>query len=172
MVLQVDFTLLQDIFEILSLFTVVLGIPLAIWQYYDAKKKEQRDREYGTYDALDQKYTDYCKMCLEHPELDVANYPNDFPVELTPVQRKQQNIMLTMLIALFERAYLMFREQTCEIKRRRWTGWVEYFHDYAARDNFREWWKKWMGGYDLEFMKYFQETHLPKEYWIKIPLRL
>ncbi len=63
--------LLKDILEMLSYIATILGIPLALLLFWDEKRKERRDREYGTYDALDNKYIEFLQLLLEYPHLDV-----------------------------------------------------------------------------------------------------
>lgn len=50
---------LKDLVEFASYFAVILGVPAAFIQYVRATRREQRDREYGTYDELDDKYIEY-----------------------------------------------------------------------------------------------------------------
>ena len=57
--------------DILNKVIVILGAPLAYIQYLRTKRKEKRDREYGTYNALDEKYLEFQKLCLEHPYLNI-----------------------------------------------------------------------------------------------------
>ena len=37
--------------------------PLALFGYLQAKNKEQQEREYRTYDELDNKFLEYQKLC-------------------------------------------------------------------------------------------------------------
>jgi hypothetical protein len=58
---------LNEIIQICSNIATILGIPIAIILFINEKRKERRDREYGTYNALDEKYLDYLKLCMENP---------------------------------------------------------------------------------------------------------
>jgi hypothetical protein len=160
-----DIETLSNIFQIIQYLVFIIGIPITIYKYITSKKREQHDREYGTYDALDREFKDYSKLCLEHPDLDVAGYPNEHPPSYTPEQKKQEHIMFSILCSLFERAYLMFKDSTSAAKKRRWAGWIAYFNDFSTRKNFQSWWKQYGGEYDTEFVDYFQQNHLPREFW-------
>jgi hypothetical protein len=160
-----DIDTISGIFQIMQYLVFIIGIPITIYKYITSKKREQIDREYGTYDALDREFKDYCKLCLEHPDLDVAGYPNEATPNYTPEQKKQELIMFSMLCSLFERAYLMFKGSTSAAEKRRWAGWIAYFNDFSARKNFQSWWKQYGREYDTEFVDYFQQNHLPREFW-------
>ncbi|MEJ5995800.1 hypothetical protein WG904_15320 [Pedobacter sp. Du54] len=60
-----------DYLDATGKFIVILGLPLAYIQYRRVKKKEKSDREYRTYHALDEKYLEFQKLCLDHPYLNI-----------------------------------------------------------------------------------------------------
>ena len=73
------------VFEILANIATLLGVPIAIWLFANEKRRERLDREYGTYDALDEKticscissrskWIDYIQLCLEYPDIDLYDY--------------------------------------------------------------------------------------------------
>ena len=146
----------KDIFELLSYMTVVFGGPVAIFQYRRAKHKEQQDREYGTYNALDEKYLQFQTMCFEHPELDIFDVPDRSPKPLSEEQAKQELIAFTQLISIFERAFLMYHDQSTKIKRAQWTGWDEYIRHYCQRQNFIYAWEMNGTTFDLDFENYME----------------
>jgi hypothetical protein len=45
----------KEFLELSTHVITILGLPVAIFIYYQEKKKDRRDREYGTYNALDDK---------------------------------------------------------------------------------------------------------------------
>ena len=53
---------LTDYFQVAAHIVTILGLPLAIFLYYQEKKKGRRDREYGTYNALDDKYIQFLDL--------------------------------------------------------------------------------------------------------------
>lgn len=146
-------TILQ-FFEFLSYVATALGIPIAIFAYLKAKSSERREREYETYHALDEKYLDYLQLCVENPKLDLYYLPLEQEVALSPDEKIQQYAMCEILIALLERAFLMYRDQATEIKKRQWDGWNAYMHDWAKRQNFRELWSELGEQFDADFVRY------------------
>jgi len=130
------FANLKDVLETMSSFVVIVGLPWGVYQYRRAAIKEQLDREYGTYHALDEKYLSYLEMCRQHPHLDVFDVPHPPGRALTAIETKQETIIFTSLISIFERAYLMYASETTDLKRRQWAGWDSYIRSFATRDNF------------------------------------
>ena len=81
--------LLLDYLDAISKIVIILGLPLAFIQYKITKRKEKRDREYGTYNALDEKYLEYQRLCLRFPYLDIFDLPDKKPRELDKFKRKK-----------------------------------------------------------------------------------
>ena len=143
-------TSFKDLAELLSYLVVILGIPVAVSQYIRAIRKEQRDREGATYDAVDDKYIEFQRLCLEYPRLDVWDLPNSSPLELSKEEKKQELIAFTLLLSIFERGFLMKSDMSSE----QWTGWHEYIKDYSKRPNFRHAWKESGGTFDSRFEEF------------------
>ena len=162
------------VFEILANIATLLGVPIAIWLFANEKRRERLDREYGTYDALDAKYIDYLKLCLEYPDLDVYDYAKSEIDQFLSKKKqsigKRELILFTILISIFERAFLMYRDQSTDLKKEQWVGWDEYIRDYTTRNNFRLAWKILGTQFDAQFLQYMDQvmlenkvTDLPKD---------
>lgn len=145
-----------DYLDAISKIMVILGFPLAYIQYLRTKRKEKRDREYGTYNALDEKYLEFQKLCLEHPYLNIFDIPDKEPKKLDDKQRKEELILLTMLISIFERAYLLYSDQNSAIKKKQWVGWDLYIKSYCERKNFLHAWEISGTTFDTDFETYMK----------------
>jgi len=145
---------LLDYLEVVGKIVVILGFPIAYFQYRRTKRKEKKDREYGTYNALDEKYLEFQKLCLDHPYLNIFDIPDENPKELNEKQKKEELILLTMLFSIFERAYLLYSDQYSEIKKKQWVGWDSYIKSYCERDNFLNAWEISGATFDTDFEKY------------------
>lgn len=141
----------MEALQMLSHAATTLGVPIAIVLFLNEKRKERREREYGTYHALDEKYLQYLELCVEHPELDLYYLPLSAPKELTPAQQIKQYALFEILVTLMERAYLMYRDQSSDIKRRQFEGWNMYMTDWSRRKNFRALWQILGHQFDTEF---------------------
>jgi hypothetical protein len=153
----------KDVLDALVQIAFLLGIPLSIWIYYDEKKKERTEREYGTYDALDDKYIYFLQLCLENSDLDLMwDIPMKEKINLTPERKRRQDILFSLLISILERAFLMYRDQSTQIKRKQWSGWSEYMRQYLLKANFRQTWIDIKDQWDEDFVSYmdnlFKET--------------
>jgi hypothetical protein len=83
--------------DALAHFVVLVGVPTGLLQFFLKVRKEQRDREYGTYNALDEKYVEFQRLCLDHPRLDVFDVPDAQPIDLNPEEKKKELIAFTLL---------------------------------------------------------------------------
>lgn len=150
----------QQVLDYLQAITnlfVILGLPVAFIQYKVTKRKEKRDREYGTYNALDEKYLEYQQLCLQYPYLNIFDIPDKKPATLNEEQKKEELILFTMLFSIFERAYLLYTDHYSHIKKKQWIGWDTYIKSYCERDNFLSAWKISGSTFDTEFEKYMTD---------------
>jgi len=144
--------------DAISKIVIILGLPLAFIQYRVTKRKEKRDREYGTYNALDEKYLEFQNLCLQFPYLDVFDIPDKKPIDLSDEQKKEELILFTMLISIFERSYLLYNDQRSSIKEKQWLGWDTYIKSFCKRSNFLSAWKISGQTFDKEFEQYMVKT--------------
>lgn len=145
---------IKDLLEALSYIAVIVGFPIALYQYRRKTLKEQADREYGTYNALDEKYLEFLVMCWENPRLDIFDVADSAPAELSTVEQKQELIAFTMLVSMFERAFLMYHDQHDSVRERQWSGWAAYIRDYCHRANFRHAWSRIGEQFDTNFQNF------------------
>jgi hypothetical protein len=154
----VDLGRLTAIFEFVSYVVVVLGVPTGLYQYVQAKARERAEREIRTFDAVSASYVEFLRLCLEHPELDVFDLPDDHPVAPTPLQAKQELIAFAILFSIFERAYLLYAEHPTAITEGQWRGWDVHIRGYFRRANFRKAWGLGSSSYDPRFTAYMQQV--------------
>ncbi len=131
----------------------LLGIPVGLLSYRYQKRKDREIQEYGAYDALDARYIDYLNICLRHPSLDV------FDLKLHGSRsegdkKRQEEIIFAVLIAIIERAFLMYQGKSKKVRDKQWSGWDKYAAEWAKRENFREAWQKQSGDFDKGFEDY------------------
>ena len=118
----------------------------------DALAREARVRD--DYAALDDKYLDYAKLCLDHPDLDVADAPMLPPPPATPERRRREGMVLSVLFSLLERAYLMYAGPADDFGRNQWAAWSAYARAWSARPNFRAEWATSRTEFDPAFTAY------------------
>lgn len=153
----------MDLTDLANLATA-LGVPVAIVLIWFDKRRERRDREYGTYDALDDKYRDFLALCIDHPQLDLFDVPlknakrqslpaTDGPPEVD-LQSIRQMALFDILVSLLERSFLMYSDQSNTLKRQQWNGWVEYIDSYCQHPTFRSLWVTRGSQYDGRFLEF------------------
>lgn len=139
---SMDLNILQQILQIIASIITILGFPAGIYLFYDAKRKEQRDREFGTYNALDEKYLEYLELCLQNWDLDVFDVPLITKKKSSQEQIRKEQIMFAILISILERAYLMYKDKSTALKRSQFLGWDTFMREWSARANFQRAWKQ------------------------------
>jgi hypothetical protein len=146
----------REIASFVSNIVVIVGLPLAIFQYYSTTKKENLDREYEIYNSLDNEFKQWELLCLEHSELDIFDVPDSVPAKMDGKQMKEEVILFTVLFSLFERAYVLYADVDTEIKRSQWAGWNEYILSYCQRENFRKAWQISGNTFEEGFQNYMK----------------
>ncbi len=138
--------------------TQLIGIPIGIVLYVVNKRKERLEREYGTYDALDNKYIEYLTLCLANPDLDVADTPRRDITTLSPEQEHRELVIFSILISIMERAYLMYKDKSGRVRRDQWAGWDAYIRDWSGRTNFTSVLPTLRQQFDGEFVNYLDSV--------------
>jgi len=111
--------------ELLSYVVTVVGLPLAIYVFIFEQRKERDNEEEEVYQLLSDNYQEFLKITLEHPDLRM--FASEETPALSAEQRERMFIIFSMLISLFERAYLLLYEDGMKEKQlRRWRSWEDY----------------------------------------------
>ncbi len=141
--------------ELMSYVVTVIGLPLAIFVFIYEQLKERENEEEEVYQLLSDNYQDFLKVSLENPDLRL--FSMEKTPDLTDEQRERMFIIFTMLISLFERAYLLLYEENMSSKKlRRWRSWEDYMREWCQRADFREQLPVLIRGEDPEFIEYLQ----------------
>lgn len=144
--------------ESASYLVQLFGVPVAIAAFIVAKRRERIDRENGTYDALDAKYQDFLSICLQNPDLPIFDSGKVVETGLSDAQEHRLQVALCILISILERAYLMYRDQSGELRRNQWLGWVGYIEDYGQMASFARYWPLLGEQFDSRFVAFVDET--------------
>lgn len=141
--------------ELASYIVTVIGLPLAIAVFLFEQRKERENEDEEAYQLLSDAYTDFLKLVLAHPDLRLRTQHST--TTLTDEQRERMMIIFDMLIALFERAYLLAYEADMnDRKRRRWHSWEDYMREWCRREDFRSALPELLQGEDGDFAHYIQ----------------
>jgi hypothetical protein len=157
---MIDESMLR-LWEFGSYVVTVIGLPLAVavlWRQArieranERKEIEQRDEE--TYLKLSEQYAEFVNAVLAYPELGL--HPRLTPVQApTPEQQARTLLYFEMLIALFERAYILLYEADLDPEgARRWQSWADYMDEWCTRADFRDVLPDLLRGEDPAFADY------------------
>lgn len=142
--------------ELLSYIVTVIGLPLAIFVFLYEQWKERENEEEEVYQLLSDNYQDFLRVALEHPDLRL--FSAEQTPDLSDEQKERMFIMFTILISLFERAYLLLYEDIMPAKKlRRWRSWEDYMREWCQRADFRAQLPILLRGEDPEFVSYIKE---------------
>lgn len=145
-----------ETWELLSYVVTVVGLPLAIAVFIFEQRKERDNEEEEVYQLLSDNYQEFLKIALEHPDLRL--FASEETPALSAEQQERMFIIFSMLISLFERAYLLLYEQGMKEKQlRRWRSWEDYMGEWCNRADFRASLPALLRGEDPEFAGYIQK---------------
>jgi hypothetical protein len=151
------------LWEFASYVVTVIGLPVAVMALWreargeranERKEIEQRDEE--TYLQLSEQYTAFIESVLRYPELGL--HPR-LPVRtgLSPEDEARRRLFFEMLIALFERAYILLHEESLDAQgARRWQSWADFMAEWCGRADFRAALPDLLHGEDPAFSHYIR----------------
>ena len=145
-----------ETWELLSYVVTVIGLPLAIAVFLYEQRKERENEEEEVFQLLSDNYQDFLKIALENPDLKLFSLQQ--ATGLSEEQLERKRIIFTMLVSLFERAYLLLYEDDMAAKQqRRWSSWEDYLQEWCLRPDFREALPDLLRGEDPEFVAYLNQ---------------
>ena len=144
---------IKDILETLSYVSTIVGFPLAISIFMYEQRKERLNEEDEVYQSLSDNYQDFLKVVLDNTDLHL--FTPEETQGLSTEQQERMFLIFSMLIALFERAYLMlYKPKLNAIQKRRWASWEDYMREWCKRKDFANLLEELLNGEDPEFSRY------------------
>lgn len=144
-----------ETWELLSYVVTVIGLPLAIFVFIYEQRKERDNEDEEVYQLLSDNYQDFLKVALANPDLRL--FSAEKTPELNGEQRERMVIIFTMLVSLFERAYLLLYEPPMSDRQlRRWRSWEDYMREWCQREDFRAALDEQLRGEDPDFVEYLK----------------
>ncbi len=145
-----------ETWELLSYVVTVVGLPLAIAVFIFEQRKERDNEDEEVYQLLSDNYQEFLKIALANPDLRL--FATEETPELSAEQRERMFIIFSMLISLFERAYLLLYEEGMREKQlRRWRSWEDYMGEWCDRADFRDALPTLLRGEDPAFASYIRQ---------------
>jgi hypothetical protein len=147
----------RDAFELASFVVTAFGLPFAIAVFLIQQRQERENEDEEAYQHLSDAYTDFLRTVLTHPDLQLrtaAALPNP-----TPQQNERMLVIFDMLIALFERAYLVaYKDDMSATEQRRWNSWDDFMREWCRREDFFNALPLLLRGEDAQFQRYIRRV--------------
>lgn len=144
-----------ETWELLSYVVTVIGLPLAIFVFLFEQRKERENEDEAVYQLLSDNYQDFLTVALANPDLGLFSPAS--MASLTAEQQERRFIIFSMLVSLFERAYLLLHEDSMSPKQtRRWNSWKDYMEQWCSRPDFRSSLPQLLRGEDPDFVRYVE----------------
>ena len=145
----------RDLLEIASFVVTVIALPFAVWVFVAEQRKERENEEEEAFHHLSDAYNDFLKVVLDNADLQLrssAALPNP-----TPEQNERMLVIFDMLIALFERAFLVaYKDEMNPTEQRRWNSWDDYMREWCRREDFHNALPLLLRGEDPAFQAYIR----------------
>lgn len=141
-------------FEFLSYFVTVVGLPFAILVFIFEQRRERQNEEEEIFQRLVDEYNGFLKLVLDHSDLQLLRR-NTQDVELNPEQKERRYALFSILVSIFERAYMLVYEESMSRQTTRlWQSWEDYMREWCRRTDFREALPSLLQGEDPDFQAY------------------
>ena len=147
----------RDFWEIASYVVTVVALPFAVGVFLLEQRKERENEEEEAFQLLSDAYNDFLKIVLANSDLQLRTQ-TALP-DPTPEQNDRMLVIFDMLIALFERAYLVaYKPDMSPAEHRRWNSWDDYMREWCRRDDFHNALPLLLRGEDEQFQAYIKRV--------------
>ena len=144
--------------ELLSYLVTIIGLPMAIIVFIYEQRKDRQNDDEEVYQRLSDEYTTFLKLVLEHADLHLLRSAPNLP-PLNDEQMERKFLLIGILVALFERAYLLVYDDVMNKQTRRmWQTWDDYMREWCRREDFRSMMVTHLKGEDPDFQAYIQRV--------------
>lgn len=147
----------RDFWELASYVVTVVALPFAVAVFLLEQRKERENEEEEAFQHLADAYTRFLEVVLANADLQLRSAAA--LRDPTPEQNERMRVIFDMLIALFERAYLVaYRPGMSPGEQRRWNSWDDYMREWCRRDDFHNALPLLLRGEDEQFQSYIRRV--------------
>ncbi len=141
----------REFWELAAAIAIALGFPFALAVFIWEQRKERQMNREELYQRLSDEYTKFMKLVLDNADLRILRAGGK-SIQLTEEQQERQLALFNILVAIFERAYLLVYEEHMEPQTRRmWQSWEDFMRDWCKRTDFRAALPELLQGEDEQF---------------------
>jgi hypothetical protein len=155
--------------EFVSFVAIIFAVPIAVMEFHnhssESESNHKRDRimaAESTYRDAQAKYSEFLKLCLDHPRLDCYSVPENHH-DLSRDEKIQQKVLYTTLTDAFEVAYVVYRTnqdldaEAKEIFEQQWRGWDVYIRKFLQRAAYCQVYLEIRDEYDTRLVRYMDD---------------
>jgi hypothetical protein len=143
-----------ELLEALSYAVTIIGLPLAILVYIRDRRRERMNDDEEVYLQLADDYEKFLKLVLENADLRLMTATVQAS-QLSEEQLERRDVLFEILVALFERAYiLVYEAQMTGQTARLWQTWEDYMRVWCRREDFRSMLPRLLEGEDPDFARH------------------
>jgi hypothetical protein len=140
--------------ELLSYVVTVFGLPMAILVFVWEQRRDRQQEEEEIHQQLSDDYTGFMKLVLDNADLRMLQ-KDGAQKQLDAEQLERRLALFNILVALFERAYLLVYEPEMSTKTARlWQSWEDYMREWCRRPDFRAELPAMLQGEDADFAQH------------------
>lgn len=147
-----------QMWEMASYVVTVVGLPYALIIVMIDNFKERQLENEELYQKLAEEYAKFANLLIQNADLQLTtgHVPED---RLTPEQIERKKIIFDMLVALFERAYILVYEDHMDKQTKRlWATWEDYIKFWCKREDFKKALPELLVGEDPDFTAYMKKA--------------
>lgn len=142
--------------EFLSYAVTVIGLPLAIFVFAYEQRRERANEDEEIQQLLSDSYADFLKLVITNSDLRLMSQA--MPPQFSDEQRERVLALYSILISIFERAYIMsFTEKDTGQGARYWRSWADIMEEWCQREDFRTSLPQLLVGEDKDFADFMRE---------------
>ena len=114
-----------------------VGFPLAIGVFLYQQRQQRQNEENALHRMLSEEYDRFLTLTLDNSDLLLMRRGAAAP-ELDAEQMERRHILFSILISLFEKAYIIvYSERMTRDTARLWQSWEDDMREWCAREDFR-----------------------------------
>lgn len=146
----------KDWWELASYIVTVVALPMAIIVFVWEQRRERQNEEEEIYQRLSDEYTSFMRLVMKNADLGLLRRTPELG-PLSPEQEERKLGIFNILIALFERAFILVYEEKMNPQTRRlWQSWEDYMRDWCKRPDFRAVLPELLEGEDEAFARHIR----------------
>ena len=158
-----EFSSFSEYVSVGAELVTILTIPTAVYAYLHRKKIEektarlnleelQKEADDLAHSRLYEDYNEFLKLVMQYPQFDLGDQKLNNRQELDELDNIRFQSLFNIFLSLAERAYLLFRNTSDNMRAKQWEGWRSYILDVLRRPHVLKEYERERPQYDGDFV--------------------